>query len=100
VATAKAREVTKTRMVEEHYTTEDGVILELTHEEAALVVFILGHRISGGGLSKARKLADGIWDRFGPLGYHFRGKHYKDVSLFEADFEPGYLIAKKGEEIF
>jgi hypothetical protein len=96
VATAKVREVVKTRMVEENYMTEDGVILELTHEEAALVAFVLGHKISGGG-SEVRKLADGIWDKFGPLGYHFRGKHYKDVILHEIDFEPGYLIVKKQE---
>lgn len=97
MASAKVREVVKTRTVEENYTTEDGVILELTHEEAALVVFVLGHKISGGGFSKVRKLAEGIWDKFGPLGYHFRGKHYKDVTSHETDFEPGYMVAKKLE---
>lgn len=88
MATAKVREVEKTRTVEEKYTTQDGVILELSHEETALLAFILGHKVIGGGGSPARLLVNGIWDKLGPHGYHFRGKNYDDVTAHEEDVDP------------
>lgn len=98
MASATKREVVKTRTVEEKYTATDGVILELTHEEAALLAFILGHRTTGSGRRGPRALADGIWSALGPFGYHFRGKHYKDVTLHEADLHTDSWIRFKSAE--
>lgn len=95
MAEASVRKVVKTRMIEEEYTEEDGVILELTHDETALLMFIVGHRISGGGKSEGRKLADGIYHKLGPLGYQFRGKHYSDVTKFEGQVQPDSWITFK-----
>lgn len=47
MATAKDREVTKTRMVEESYTEYDGVVLELTEDEAAYLSALLGWKVTG-----------------------------------------------------
>lgn len=88
MATARVREVEKTRMVEEKYTAQDGVILELTHQETALLAFILGHLVSGGGGTDVRMLSDGIWDKLGPHGYHYRGKNYQDVIDYQDTVTP------------
>lgn len=83
MAEVTPREVIKTRTIEEKYTAVDGVILELTHEETAVLMFLIGHRVSGGGKSKGRKLLDGIYHKLGAMGYQFRGKHYNDVTKYE-----------------
>lgn len=100
MATARVREVEKTRMVEEKYTAQDGVILELTHQETALLAFILGHKVSGGSDSDARMLSAGIWDKLGPYGYHFRGKNYEDVVAYENNITPDCGLYFKREAQF
>lgn len=47
MATAKDREVTKTRSVLENYTAYDGVVLELTEDEAAYLAALLGWKVVG-----------------------------------------------------
>lgn len=48
MATAKARMVEKTRMVEEKYSAKDGIVLELTQDEANMITALIGHHTSGG----------------------------------------------------
>lgn len=68
MATAKKREVTKTRMVEETYTETDGVILELTNDEACYLAALLGSHVSGG--SFVRDLSTGVWGSLAKLNFN------------------------------
>lgn len=47
MATAKARFVTKTRQVTETYEERDGVVLELTKDEANMLAALLGFQTGG-----------------------------------------------------
>lgn len=95
MAEARTRLVQKTRTIEEEYTDVDGVILDLTHEETALLMFIVGHQISGGWRSKWRQLADGIYMKLHDLGYGYKGEHYHDVVQLEQTVSEGSGIIFK-----
>lgn len=66
MANASARKVSKTRQVTETYTVRDGVILELSEEEAAFLTAMLGKCVIGGG--DARKYSDDIWNSLNHAG--------------------------------
>lgn len=80
MANATPREVLKTRLVEETYTETDGVVLELTDEEAALISAILGGHVCGGG--HYRYVSTEIWRTLGGAGY-FRdeNKLVRDINM-------------------
>ena len=66
MATAKAREVEKVRVVEEKYTEIEGVTLELTDEEAVAVKAVLE---SVAGISEYREATSRVWGALNRAGY-------------------------------
>lgn len=87
MATSKTRTIEKTRMVEEQYTEADGVILELTHEEAVMLAYLVGHRICGSG--SGRKPFNRIWDALKGSGYAGFGRYTGEVEKASKYFKSG-----------
>lgn len=69
MAIAKAREVTKTRTVEESYSERDGVVLELTNDEAAYLVALIGWHVAGKG--PVREMNSDIWSALRAAGFDY-----------------------------
>lgn len=67
MASANKRVIKKTRVVEEEYTEEDGLVLQLSKDESHFLAALLGSHIFGSG--KAREVSDGIWSALIKNGY-------------------------------
>lgn len=72
MAKATTRVVEKTRQVLEKYTEEDGVILELTDDEAAYLAALLGSHVGGG--NSIREHNDNIWTSLRESGFTLLSK--------------------------
>lgn len=70
MATGVPRIVEKTRLVEETYKEEDGVILHLTDDEAAFLAAILGMKVVGDN-NDIRSINRGIWKVLKDHSYDF-----------------------------
>lgn len=75
MAKATPRTVEKTRQVLEKYTEEDGLVLEITAEEASFLAALLGSHVAGGGT--LRVISSGIWDTLITHGF---GKSENDTT--------------------
>jgi hypothetical protein len=72
LAKATTRVVEKTRQVLEKYTEQDGVILELTDDEAAYLTALLGSHVGGG--HSIREHNDNIWSALCASGFSMMSK--------------------------